>query len=168
MKEQCTPSDYSRIRRWEHEAVLERDQQRLDRKPIAMTLRRCTVAHVFGTLKYWMGSTNFLMKKLPHVNTEMSLHVLAYNLKRAIAILGKSQTMKAIRLMGRKPSSMAVATLSTTQARAKSPPATRPLDDLMAPTALLRPHERHICTPKPLPHGLGQDRSYVDNAQASR
>ena len=99
MKEQCTPSDYRRIRRWEHEAVLERVQQRLDRKPVAMTLRRCTVEHVFGTLKYWMGSTHFLMKKLPHVNTEMSLHVLAYNLKRMIAILGMSQTMKAIRLV---------------------------------------------------------------------
>ena len=56
--------------------------------------------HVFGTLKYWMGSTHFLTKTLPHVNTEMSLHVLAYNLKRVIAILGISQTMKAIRLMG--------------------------------------------------------------------
>jgi len=100
MKEQCTPSDYRRIRRWEHEAVLERVQQRLDRKPVAMTLRRCTVEHVFGTLKYWMGSTHFLMKKLPHVNTEMSLHVLAYNLKRMIAILGMRQTMKAIRLLG--------------------------------------------------------------------
>ena len=100
IKEQCTPSNYRRIRRWEHEAVLERVQQRLDRKPVAMTLRRCTVEHVFGTLKYWMGSTHFLTKTLPHVNTEMSLHVLAYNLKRVIAILGMSQTMKAIRLMG--------------------------------------------------------------------
>ena len=65
-----------------------------------MTLRSCTVEHVFGTLEYWLGSTHFLTKTLPHVNTEMSLHVLAYNLKRVIAILGMSQTMKAIRLMG--------------------------------------------------------------------
>lgn len=47
------------IRRWEHEAVLDRDQQRLDRKLDAMTLRRSTIEHVFGTLKYWMGSTHF-------------------------------------------------------------------------------------------------------------
>ena len=64
-----------------------------------MTLRRCTVEHVFGTFKHWMGWTHFLTKKLEHVNTEMSLHVLAYNLKRVIAILGMSATMKAIRLM---------------------------------------------------------------------
>ncbi|OUM02208.1 hypothetical protein A8M77_12545 [Variovorax sp. JS1663] len=58
-----TPSAYRRVRRWEHEAVLERAQQRLDRKPDAMTLRRRTVEHVFGTLKHWMGSTRFLTQK---------------------------------------------------------------------------------------------------------
>ena len=100
MKGQCTPSDYRRIRRWEHEAVLERVQQRLDRKPVAMTLRRCTVEHVFGTLKHWMGSTHFLTKTLSQVNTEMSLHVLAYNMKRVIAILGIARTMKAMKLIG--------------------------------------------------------------------
>jgi hypothetical protein len=100
LKDQCTPSDYRRIRRWEHEEVFERVQQRLDRKPMAMTLRRCTVEHVFGTFKHWMGWTHFLTRKLEHVSTEMSLHVLAYNLKRVIAILGIARTMKAMRLMG--------------------------------------------------------------------
>ena len=100
MKAQCTTSDYRRIRRWEHEAVLERVQQRLDRNLEAMTLRRRTVEHVFGTLKYWMGSTHFLTKTLPYVNTEMSLHVLAYNLKRVISVLGIAGTMKAMRLAG--------------------------------------------------------------------
>jgi len=100
MKGQCTTSSYRRIRRWEHEEVLERAQHRLDQKPMAMTLRRCTVEHVFGTLKHWMGTTHFLTKTLPHVSTEMSLHVLAYNVKRVIAILGMKETMKAIRLAG--------------------------------------------------------------------
>jgi transposase len=100
MKDQCTPSDYRRIRRWEHEDVTERVQQRMDRKPMAMTLRRCTVEHVFGTLKHWMGWTHFLTKKMEHVSTEMSLHVLAYNLKRVIAILGITRTIKAMRLVG--------------------------------------------------------------------
>jgi len=100
MKESCTTGDYRRIRRWEHEEVLERVQQRLDRKPDAMTLRRSTVEHVFGTLKHWMGWTHFLTKTLEHVSTEMSLHVLAYNLKRVIAILGMTRTMKAIKLAG--------------------------------------------------------------------
>ncbi len=100
MKAQCTPSDYRRISRWEHEAILDAAQQRLDQQPEAMTLRRCTVEHVFGTLKYWMGSTHFLMRRLPNVSTEMSLHVLAYNLKRVINILGISRTMKAVSSMG--------------------------------------------------------------------
>jgi hypothetical protein len=60
-------------------------------------IRRQTVEHVFGTLKSWMGSTHFLMKRLPNVRTEMSLHVLAYNLRRAMQILGVVPLMKAIR-----------------------------------------------------------------------
>jgi hypothetical protein len=51
-------------------------------------VRRSTVEHPFGTLKFWMGSAHFLMKKLHNVKTEMSLHVLAYNMKRAMKILG--------------------------------------------------------------------------------
>ncbi|SEG97658.1 Transposase DDE domain-containing protein, partial [Variovorax sp. NFACC29] len=61
---------------------------------------RRTVEHVFGTLKHWMGSTHFLTKTLANVGTEMSLHVLAYNMKRVISILGMSRTMKAMRLIG--------------------------------------------------------------------
>ncbi len=100
IKAQCTPSDYRRISRWEHEAVLEAVQRRLDRQPKAMTLRRRTVEHVFGTFKHWMGSTHFLMRNLPNVATEMSLQVLAYNLKRVISILGIARTMNAMRMMG--------------------------------------------------------------------
>ena len=33
LKAQCTTSDYRRIARWEHEAVLEAMQERLDRSP---------------------------------------------------------------------------------------------------------------------------------------
>ena len=99
IKAQCTPSDYRRISRWEHEAVLEAVQRRLDRQPKAMTLRRRTVEHVFGTFKHWMGSTHFLMRTLPNVATEMSLQVLAYNLKRVIGILGIAKTMKAMQLV---------------------------------------------------------------------
>ena len=75
-------------------------QRRLDRKPDAMTLRRRTIEHVFGTLKHWMGSTHFLTRGLHHVSTEMSLHVLAYNLKRVIKLLGMPKTMQAMRLLG--------------------------------------------------------------------
>ena len=100
LKARCTPGDYRRVTRWEHEAILETMQRRLDRQPQAMTLRRRTIEHVFGTLKHWMGSTHFLMRGLKHVATEMSLHVLAYNLKRVFKLLGMAKTMRAMRLAG--------------------------------------------------------------------
>jgi transposase len=88
LKQQCTPSDYRRITRWEHEEVLEATQERLDWKPETARLRRQTVEHPFGTIKSWMGATHFLTKTLGRVRTEMSLHVLAYNLKRLMSLLG--------------------------------------------------------------------------------
>ena len=97
LKTQCTTSNYRRIARWEHEAVLDAMQQRLDRQPDAMKLRRQTVEHPFGTFKSWMGSTHFLTKRLPRVSTEMSLHVLAYNLKRVMQIMGIRPLMQAMR-----------------------------------------------------------------------
>ena len=63
-------------------------------------MRRSTIDHVFGTLKHWMGTTHFLTKTMVHVDTEMSLHVLAYNLKRVMQVLGIAKTMKAMRLAG--------------------------------------------------------------------
>jgi len=62
-----------------------------------MKLRRQTVEHPFGTLKAWMGATHFLTKRLPRVSTEMSLHVLAYNLKRVMQIVGIVPLMHAMR-----------------------------------------------------------------------
>jgi len=88
LKPRCTPGKERRIRRWEHEEVLDAMQARLDRRPGVMLVRRATVEHAFGTLKAWMGATHFKTKTLEKVRTEMSLHVLAYNLKRVLAILG--------------------------------------------------------------------------------
>ena len=90
MKPQCTSGDYRRISRWEHEAVTDAAEARLERAPEVMQARRQTVEHPFGTLKAWMGATHFLMKTLPKVSTEMSLHVLAYNMLRVINMLGVS------------------------------------------------------------------------------
>jgi len=61
-----------------------------------MQIRRTTVEHPFGTLKAWMGSTHFLTRTLGHVGTEMSLHVLAYNMKRVINLIGTKQLLEAI------------------------------------------------------------------------
>jgi transposase len=97
LKSQCTTGHQRRITRWEHEAVLETVQDRLDRNPGKMRLRRETVEHPFGTIKSWMGSTHFQMKTLKNVRTEMALHVLAYNMKRVMMILGVGGLMEAIR-----------------------------------------------------------------------
>jgi hypothetical protein len=89
--------DYRRIARWEHEAVLDAMQKRLNRTPYASRVRRRTAEHPLGTLKAWMGATHFLTKTIPRVSTEMSLHVLAYNMKRAMQIVGIVPLLAAIR-----------------------------------------------------------------------
>jgi transposase len=96
LKTRCTTGPERRITRWEHEAVLEKVQQRLDRNPDKMTLRRQTAEHPFGTIKCWMGATHFLMRGLPKVATEMALNVLAYNMKRVMAIIGVVGLLQAL------------------------------------------------------------------------
>jgi len=96
IKAQCTTGPERRIKRWEREAVLDAMQARLDAAPEKMQLRRQTVEHPFGTLKAWMGATHFLTKTLPRVRTEMSLHVLAYNMKRVMNILGVGTLIEAM------------------------------------------------------------------------
>jgi len=96
LKVQCTSGKERRIARWEHEEVLEAAQARLDRNPEMMRIRRATVEHPFGTLKAWMGSTHFLTRTLDWVSTEMSLHVLAYNMKRMMNIFGPKTLIEAI------------------------------------------------------------------------
>jgi transposase len=97
IKSRCTTGPQRRITRWEHEAVLEAVQRRLDENPGAMRQRRETVEHPFGTIKMRMGATHFLMKRLPKVASEMALHVLAYNLTRVLNILGARPLMAALR-----------------------------------------------------------------------
>ena len=75
---------------------LETVQARLDHHPEKMTIRRQTAEHPFGTIKCWMGATHFLTKRLPKVATEMALNVLAYNIKRVMAIIGVAVLLKAL------------------------------------------------------------------------
>jgi hypothetical protein len=98
LKSKCTPEPETtrRISRWEHEAVLETVQARLDHHPEKMTMRRQTAEHPFGTIKDWMGATHFLTKRLPKVATEMALNVLAYNMKRVIALIGVAGLLEVL------------------------------------------------------------------------
>ena len=96
LKPRCTTGNMRRVKRWEHESVIDEMLEQLDKRD-AMTIRRRTVEHPFGTIKAWMGATHFLMKGLKNVQTEMSLSVLAYNIKRMIAIMGVSPLIAAIK-----------------------------------------------------------------------
>lgn len=97
IKAQCTPSEHRRVSRWEHQTVLDDMERRLDLAPDSMRIRRQTVEHPFGTLKAWMGATHFLTRGLEKVRTEMSLQVLAYNLKRVMNLLGVTELMAVLR-----------------------------------------------------------------------
>jgi hypothetical protein len=72
-------------------------QARLEQDPTQMQLRRQTAEHPFGTIKAWMGATHFLSRRLPRVSAEMGLHVLAYNLKRVMKIMGTGALIEALR-----------------------------------------------------------------------
>lgn len=97
IKSRCTTGKERRITRWEHERLIEEALARLKSKSEPMTVRRSTVEHPFGTIKAWMGATHFLTRRLPNVKTEMALNVLAYNIKRMVALIGIRNIMAAIR-----------------------------------------------------------------------
>jgi transposase len=96
VRQQCTNGKERRVKRWEHEHLIDAMQARLDRMPQAMRIRRQTVEHVFGTIKDWMGRSHFKTRTLDRVSTEMSLHVLAYNIKRTINLLGTPKLIAAM------------------------------------------------------------------------
>ncbi len=97
IKHLCTTGKERRGARWEHEHILEDVERRLDENPDKMRTRRQTAEHPFGSFKLWMGYTHFQMKTLKNVRTEMALHVLAYNIKRVINIIGIGPLMAAIK-----------------------------------------------------------------------
>ena len=81
---------------WEHEHLVDAMHDRMSRDPALMGLRRSTVEHPFGTIKAWMGATHFRMRRLGNVRTEMAFHVLAYNIKRMINLIGVRALLAAI------------------------------------------------------------------------
>ena len=78
-------------------------QARLEQAKDAMRIRRSTVEHPYATIKAWMGATHFLTKGMERVKAEMSLHVLAYNFRRLMAILGTEKMLAAIRAYAHFP-----------------------------------------------------------------
>jgi hypothetical protein len=102
--------------------VLDAAQRRLDLDPEKMAVRRCTAEHPFGTLKSWMGATHFLTRTMERVSAEMSLHVLAYNIKRMIKIMGIGPLLAAIRAHGEAPTAFLCAAITFVRQRGDSLP----------------------------------------------
>jgi len=96
LQSKCTTGNAKRLKRWEKEHILDAADALLKKHPDAMRQRKRLVEHPYGTIKHWMGSTHFLMKRLPNVQAEMSLHVLTYNLRRAINVLGVPRIMEQL------------------------------------------------------------------------
>lgn len=98
LRAQCTRSARAprRIFRWEHEALLDTMATRLAERPELRTLRQQLAEHPFGTMKRGWDQGYFLMCGLEQVRGEFSLTVLAYNLRRAISILGVPRLLQAL------------------------------------------------------------------------
>lgn len=94
LKPQCTSAKRRFITRHAQEDAFERMQMRLAARPEMMSRRRQTVEHPYGNLKQWiMGNGRFVLWGLRGARTEMALAVTAYNLKRAMNILGTARMM---------------------------------------------------------------------------
>lgn len=97
IKARCTDGETRTVTRYENEAVLDRMADRLAARPDILDRRRETVEHPFGSIKQWMGQGTFLMKRLDNVRAEFSLTALAYNIRRAITLIGVPALVAAIR-----------------------------------------------------------------------
>ena len=96
LRGQCTTGRYRSITRYENEAVMERMADRLAARPEVLDRRRESVEHPFGSIKQWMGQGAFLTRRLDNVRGEFSLTALAYNLRRAINLVGISAMIAAV------------------------------------------------------------------------
>lgn len=93
----CTSGTFRSIARFKNEDILERMAERLAARPDILDTRRETVEHPFGSIKQWMGQSAFLMRRLENVRGEFSLTALAYNIRRAISIVGIPSLLAAVR-----------------------------------------------------------------------
>jgi transposase len=96
IRSRCTRNTFRSVSRLENEAVLDRMQARIARRPDILSIRRETVEHPFGSIKQWMNQGAFLMRRLPKVRAEFSLTALAYNLRRVLNIVGFTELMAAV------------------------------------------------------------------------
>ena len=97
LKSKCTKSAFRRVLRYVDEAILERMAERLAARPELLDARRESVEHPFGSIKQWMGQGAFLTRRLENVRGEFSITALAYNIRRAISLVGVPALIAAAR-----------------------------------------------------------------------
>ncbi|MBI2351816.1 MAG: IS1182 family transposase [Deltaproteobacteria bacterium] len=97
IKARCTRNKgFRRITRWVHEDILEQMEERVKANWELMKKRKQIVEHPFGTIKFWNDQRHFLMRRLEKVKAEFSLSTLAYNIKRAINLVGVAKLVAAV------------------------------------------------------------------------
>ncbi len=96
IRSRCTRGPFRAVSRLENEAVLDRMQARLAKRPDVLDRRRETVEHPFGSIKQWMNQGAFLMRGLEKVRAEFSLTALAYNLRRVLNLVEFRVLMTAL------------------------------------------------------------------------
>ena len=97
LRARCTDNQFRTVSRLENEAVLDRMQERLAKRPEVLNQRRETVEHPFGSIKQWMNQGAFLMRGLEKVRGEFSLTALAYNIRRVLNLVGFAKLMTAVK-----------------------------------------------------------------------
>jgi len=97
LRARCTDNQFRTVSRLENEAVLDRMQERLAKRPEVLNQRRETVEHPFGSIKQWMNQGAFLMRGLEKVRGEFSLTALAYNIRRVLNLVAFDKLMAAVK-----------------------------------------------------------------------
>jgi hypothetical protein len=95
LKHRCTASTARRVSRHIFEDALSRMNERAT--AAAMRLRRSVVEHPFATIKYRIfGHPRLLLRGRAGAHAELSLAVMAYNLKRMANVLGNTRLTLAL------------------------------------------------------------------------
>jgi len=97
LRAQCTRGQYRKIRHHPKQKAIDRMKERMKQDPQVYARRSPTVEHPFGSMLFWNGGRHLLCRGLEKANAEFSLSALAYNLKRALNVVGFEKLMEAVR-----------------------------------------------------------------------
>ena len=96
LRARCTNAAFGKLTRYANEAIPDRMAARLAANPDVLDQRRESVEHPFGSIKQWMGQRDFLTRRIENVRAEFSPTALAYNIRRASALVGVTGLMQTV------------------------------------------------------------------------